>query len=111
MKTRPIRFYILILLIFFPIIIFPQTPAKVLDWSVLNKLPPAPDRDRQPGLAGAFSGISNQAVIIAGGANFPQPEWEANKKYHDNIYVLKQNGEWLNQFYIDNEIAYGAAVE
>ena len=111
MKTRPIRFYILILLIFFPIIIFPQTPAKVLDWSVLNKLPPAPDRDRQPGLAGAFSGISNQAVIIAGGANFPQPEWEVNKKYHDNIYVLKQNGEWLNQFHLDNEIAYGAAVE
>jgi SSS family transporter len=74
-------------------------------------LPTSPNRSHQPGVAGAFSGISNHAMIIAGGANFSQPDWQSNKQYHDNIYVLKQNGEWLNKFYLDNKIAYGATVE
>ncbi|MHC4168535.1 MAG: galactose oxidase, partial [Planctomycetota bacterium] len=41
--------------------------AEVLQWSEL------PDIPETLGVAGAFSGISSDALIVAGGANFPEP--------------------------------------
>ena len=40
-------------------------------WSELPELPPLPGQTSQPGLAGAFTGVHNDALILAGGANFP----------------------------------------
>jgi len=88
-----------------------------LSWSELPELPAAEGKDYQPGLAGAFSGVSNGALLVAGGANFPdKPFWEGGKKvWHDDIYVLVQDGNgqyrWLDkQFKLPHELAYGVSV-
>jgi len=93
---------------------------EVLNWSQLAELPPIEGKAIQPGLAGAFCGIHNDALIMAGGANFPQPVWESKKVWHDDIYVLvKEPGgsapgdesyRWITSFKLEKPIAYGASV-
>ena len=68
-------------------------PAAVaaLSWKAL---PPLPD---DLGFAGAYAGVSNGALLVAGGANFPDgPPWEGHaKRWHDRIFVLERSdGEW-----------------
>jgi N-acetylneuraminic acid mutarotase len=93
--------------------------SGVLNWSALPELPPLEGQAMQLGLAGAFSGIHNDALIIAGGANFPRPVWETNKVWHDDIYVLIKVGDssqdevtyrWITGFKFDKPIAYGSSV-
>ena len=93
--------------------------SEVLNWSALPELPPLEGQAIQLGLAGAFSGIHNDALIIAGGANFPRPVWESNKVWHDDIYVLIKSGDsspdevtyrWITGFKFDKPIAYGSSV-
>lgn len=63
----------------------------VFDWQAM---PPLPDAH---GFAGAFAGVSNEALIVAGGANFPDaPPWlGGTKTWYDDIYVLEQpDGQW-----------------
>ena len=69
-----------------------------LSWQQLPDLPPAPNQTSQLGVAGPFVGVHNGALIVAGGANFPdgapwqRPDAEnprAGKKiYWDDIFVL-----------------------
>lgn len=64
-----------------------------LNW---NALPDLPD---PVGVAGPFVGISDDALIVAGGANFPDaPPWQGGKKmWHDKIHVLEKDksGDYL----------------
>ncbi|MHC4216357.1 MAG: sodium:solute symporter family protein, partial [Planctomycetota bacterium] len=62
-------------------------------------------------------GVSNDALIIAGGTNFPNPVLETDKVWQDEIYVLvKDTNEdhvsyrWVTDFKLDKPIAYGASV-
>lgn len=76
-------------------------------WKELSVLPNA------LGVAGPFAGVHNDALIVAGGANFPQPIWESEKVWYDNIYVLQKDGDdyhWLDGGKLPRRIAYGAAV-
>ena len=53
-----------------------QQPAEsraMLQWSELPELPD------QLGVAGPFAGVHNDALIVAGGANFPKPVWDNEK--------------------------------
>ncbi len=55
----------------------------MLAWS---ELPALPDPF---GFAGPFVGVSNGALIVAGGANFPdEARWETAKVWHDRVFVL-----------------------
>jgi len=93
---------------------------EVLNWSVLAELPPAEAKTVQPGLAGAFCGIHNDALIIAGGANFAPPVWDSPKVWHDDIYVLIKESDgstggdvsyrWITGFKLERPLAYGACV-
>ncbi|MCA9744200.1 sodium transporter, partial [candidate division KSB1 bacterium] len=59
-----------------------------------DELPPLPDSE---GFAGMYAGVSNGAVIVAGGANFPDGRpWEGGQKvWYDRIFVLEEpNGQW-----------------
>jgi hypothetical protein len=58
-----------------------------LNW---NALPDLPD---SVGVAGPFVGISDDALIVAGGANFPDsPPWQGGQKiWYDEIHVLEKN--------------------
>ncbi|MBN1900492.1 sodium/solute symporter, partial [Candidatus Sumerlaeota bacterium] len=91
-------------------------PSGVLKWEELPELPPAQGQSIPHGLAGAFSGIHNNALIIAGGANFPDgAPWEGGKKaWHDDIYVLEKQGnghyEWRAGFKLPTPLAYGASI-
>lgn len=81
--------------------------AEMLSWT---ELPSLPD---ELGVAGPFAGVHNDALIVAGGANFPRPVWETEKAWHDRIFVLtKSAGEfvWKDGGKLSRPIAYGAAV-
>jgi SSS family solute:Na+ symporter len=81
--------------------------ATLLSW---NELPSVPD---ELGFAGPFAGVHNDALIVAGGANFPKPVWDNDKVWHDRIFVLTKSGdnyEWKDGGKLPRPIAYGAAV-
>ncbi len=73
-----------------------------------------PDLPNTAGVAGPFAGASNGALIVAGGANFPdRMPWEGGKKvYHDAIYVLDRAGsaQWKTGFALPRAIAYGVSI-
>ena len=76
----------------------------------VRELPPLPD---PRGVAGVFAGVSGDALLVAGGANFPgQPPWEGGqKKWHDEVYVLERGAtNWLTGFKLPRPLAYGVAV-
>ena len=89
-----------------------------LNWSELPELPALPDTDRHLGVAGPFAGIHSDALIVAGGANFPEPVWETSKVWHDDIYVLVKESldeedpsyRWVTGFHLEKSLAYGASV-
>ena len=81
--------------------------ATLLSWT---ELPSVPD---ELGFAGPFVGVHNDALIVAGGANFPKPVWENDKVWRDRIFVLTKNGEsyaWKDGGKLSRPTAYGASV-
>ncbi len=74
-----------------------------------DNLPDLPDSF---GRAGTFAGVSNDALIVAGGANFPYgPPWMGGKKvWYDDIYVMpKGTHKWLKGFHLPHSLAYGVS--
>ncbi len=88
--------------------------GELFEVATLPDLPPAQGVEIQHGLAGAFSGTSNGAIIVAGGANFPEGmPWKGGKKnWWDNIYVF-ENGKWVVDptFKLKTPLAYGVSVQ
>lgn len=85
-----------------------ETENSLLTWS--DEIPPLPD---SIGLAGPFVGVHGDALIVAGGANFPRPVWDNEKVWHDEIHILrKKDGEysWKQSGRLPRPLAYGAAV-
>jgi len=81
--------------------------AEMLSWA---ELPSLPD---ELGVAGPFAGVHNDALIVAGGANFPSPVWENEKVWQNRIFVLTRSGDrytWKGGGELARPIAYGAAV-
>ena len=81
--------------------------SGLLSWTELPQLPD------ELGVAGPFAGVHNDALIVAGGANFPLPVWESEKVWHDRIYVLTKTDDgfaWKDGGTLARPIAYGAAV-
>ncbi len=62
------------------------------------------------GLNGSFIGIHNDALIVAGGANFPgTPVWEGGKKHwYNTIYILEKKGD-KNTWY-DSDVKLPVAL-
>jgi len=95
------------LLLVCPAMLLADQPPPVLSWSELPSLP-------DPlGVAGPFAGIHNDALIVAGGANFPRPVWENEKAWYADIHVLIKRGKrfrWKGGGQLPRPLAYGAAV-
>ena len=76
---------------------------EAFTWEELPELPPLPGTTEQAGLAGAFVGVHNEDLIIAGGTNFSDGlPWKKmadgsypEKMYHRDSYVLPWGEEWL----------------
>lgn len=78
-----------------------------LNW---QRLPPLPD---PIGFAGPFTGVSGEALIVAGGANFPdQMPWEGGRKvWYDTAFVLdRPNGQWRASRKLVRALGYGVSV-
>jgi cyclically-permuted mutarotase family protein len=89
-----------------------------INWSLAASIPSQPGALPQPGLAGSVSGISNNVLIIAGGANFPGglPWTGAVKVYHDDIYLFEKNNSSIKapnapcRQKLPEAVAYGGSV-
>jgi solute:Na+ symporter, SSS family len=75
-----------------------------------EKLPPLPDRE---GFAAPFAGVSNDALILAGGANFPDKRpWEGGTKvWYDTVFALdRPDGPWRLAGKLPRPLAYGVSI-
>ncbi|MBI5385249.1 MAG: galactose oxidase [Verrucomicrobia bacterium] len=77
---------------------------------VWETLPSLPDRE---GFAGAFAGVSEGVLLVAGGANFPgKKPWEGGKKvWYDTVFALeKPDGQWKVVGRLPRPLGYGIPV-
>lgn len=86
------------------------TPAVCvhLDW---KPLPPIPDRE---GFAGSYAGGSKDALLVAGGANFPDKRpWEGGTKiWYDCVFVLERGAAaWREAGKLPAAGGYGVSVQ
>ena len=75
-----------------------------------ERLPPIPDAE---GFASSFAGVSNGALIVAGGANIAGDKWAEplRKQWYDSVFVLeKPDGEWKRGFAMPRALGYGVSV-
>jgi solute:Na+ symporter, SSS family len=74
-------------------------------------LPSIPDKI---GFAGSFAGVSNGALIVAGGANFPEnagPWSDKPKTWYDDIFVLEAPGkQWKKAGKLPHPLGYGVSL-
>jgi len=86
-----------------------QGDGALLEWS---ELPPLPDA---VGRAGAFVGVSDGALVVAGGANFPGGRfWDGHEKvwYSDAFVLTEPTAEWLHfEDVLPQPLAYGVAAQ
>jgi N-acetylneuraminate epimerase len=78
-----------------------------LSW---RELPPLPDK---LGFAGPFVGTDNGALIVAGGANFPDKlPWQGGTKvWYDSVFVLeKPDGTWKVAGRLPRPLGCGVSV-
>ena len=81
--------------------------ADTLTWT---QLPPLPD---PLGVAAPFAGVSGGALLVAGGAKFPDKmPWEGGKKvWHDRVWVLNApDGKWRAAGILPRALGYGVSV-
>ena len=84
-----------------------DTSRAILEW---NALPPLPDAE---GYAGSYAGVHAGALLVAGGANFPEkPLWEGGpKRWTDRVFVLRsESGPWEEAAPLPKPLGYGAAA-
>jgi N-acetylneuraminic acid mutarotase len=85
-----------------------QMPDHETTWSDLPALP-------DPiGFAGPFAGVSGGAMLVAGGANFPDaPPWRGGTKtWHDRVFVLPDpRSQWIeSDVKLPRPIGYGVSI-
>lgn len=93
--------------------------AMNLTWEKLTPLPPSAGQTKQPGVAGPFAGVHGDALIVAGGANFPEKApWEGGAKiWWNDIWVLEglsgSNPRWVadKTFTLPRRLGYGISVD
>ncbi|MFN7293019.1 MAG: hypothetical protein ACK5YR_18550 [Pirellula sp.] len=81
--------------------------AGAIDWREMASLP------NTEGLAGAFAGVSNDVLIVAGGANFPDKKpWEGGSKvWYDEIYAFDgSDAGWEIVGKLPRPLGYGVSV-
>src|SRR5262245_10143796 len=75
-----------------------------------ERFAPLPDSH---GFAGSFAGVSDGALLVAGGANFPDGKpWEGGAKvWHGIVFVLESpHGAWKAAGKLPLPLAYGVAI-
>ena len=112
------NFFFLNLLFCVLVIVMQLSAASISEqfsWTELPELPPISSQSLQPGIAGPFVGTHNTALIVAGGANFPQEmPWNGGHKvWQDAVFVLLPGAKkWRTQpdWHLPRPLAYGVSV-
>jgi len=93
------------------------TNLNFVVWNSNSEIPAKKGQSFQPGLAGAIIGISNNNLIIAGGANFKGGlPWKGGKKSYENtVYVAQKDKNnkliWIQSAdTLSSPLAYAANV-
>lgn len=92
-----------------------------LQWQQLPDLVPPQGATVQEGVAGAFAGVSNHVILVAGGANFPGSTAAyskgknfahegCTKTWRDEVYAYV-DGKWVNVGKLPLPLGYGVAVQ
>jgi len=87
-----------------------QTSPAMTNPLVWKQLPPLPDRE---GFAGSYAGVSGGALLVAGGANFPEKRpWEGGTKiWYDRVFVLEPGATaWRDGGHLPNGGGYGVSI-
>ncbi len=85
----------------------PLPRSAPLAWEPLSPLPDA------EGFAAPFAGVHGDALIVAGGANFPgKKPWEGGTKvWHDTVFVLEnKTGKWKSVGRLPTPRGYGMSL-
>lgn len=90
-----------------------------VNWDKLPALPPSAGQAKQPGVAGPFAGVHGDALIVAGGANFPDKlPWEGGTKiWWDDVWVLDglsgSTPRWASgaSLKLPRQLGYGISVD
>lgn len=96
-----------------PLIADPDRPAAAAVKPSALVWQPLPDLPDPLGVAGPLVGVHNDALIVAGGANFPQPAWETQKIWRDAVHVLTQSEQgyvWRDGGRLPRTLGYSACV-
>ncbi|MGE0537705.1 MAG: hypothetical protein AB7O68_22235 [Pirellulales bacterium] len=83
------------------------THVVAAEWTRLPALPAT------EGVAGAFAGVDRGALLVAGGANFPDRKpWEGGTKvWYDTVFVLeKPDGDWKIAGRLPRPLGYGVSL-
>lgn len=88
-------------------LIMAANPSAPLQW---EQLPPIPDA---VGFAGSYAGVSQDVLLVAGGANFPDKlPWEGGTKvWHDRIFALERGASaWREAGRLPQAAGYGVSL-
>lgn len=106
------------LVFFFPLIADAGSKIdslKKLEWHIAGKLPSPAGSVASFGMAGPIAGIHDDALIVAGGANFPEGmPWKGGKKAYLKegfVFSRSPNGKLKSEssFVLTQTLAYAAA--
>jgi solute:Na+ symporter, SSS family len=81
--------------------------TQPVEWKAMPSLPDS------IGVAAPFAGVSNDVLVVAGGANFSDGLlWDGGTKvWHDQIYLLDEpTGQWSLAGQLPRPLAYGVSV-
>lgn len=89
---------------------------KISTWEKIGKLPDVSPAQANLGYAGPVTGVYNDLLIVAGGANFPvkMPWLGGKKKHYNDVYLFKKSREGKliylqSEAKLPSEVAYAAS--
>ncbi len=100
----------------YPDQIRPGIRNRVFSAQKIGELPVPVLSEKNEGVAGAFSGITHNKLMIAGGTNFPDKKpWEGGTKiFYDKIYLFEIGKDTLKTISqavaLPEPLAYGASI-
>ena len=84
---------------------------KIFEWQEVTNLPPFGNQSTANGIAGAFTGIIENKLIVAGGISFIESESGTTEVFHSDILILKENtNEWIKAGSLISPVAFGSSV-
>lgn len=97
--------------LFFLLLLLPVLSMAQNDFFVWKQYPSIPD---SVGFAGSYAGVSQGALLVGGGANFPDgigPWGNTKKTWYDQVFVLEDPaGQWREAGKLSRRMGYGLSV-